>query len=222
MAAKKKDENAMTLYPVETKAITVTIEGTSDLILNQMNARNQRALMGKYTGSGKMVRQDPNMWEDLITQIHWLNPPPMTDTYKESNEAMMSKLLKTNAPCITGFGFKKMLASALRNNDIETYANRLNSSINIRCKRGDLIPVRFSNWGYETKLMPGPMKSQILTYFNHFAGWSADVTIEFTTNVYTAEQIINLVKLAGFGCGIGSGRSSGYGRFTVAGSAVLF
>ena len=34
-------------------------------------------------------------------------------------------------------------------------------------------------------------------------------------NVYSAEQVLNIINLAGFGIGIGSGRSSGYGRYHI-------
>ena len=50
---------------------------------------------------------------------------------------------------------------------------------------------------------------------NRFSGWSAEFTIQFTENVYSLEQIINIINLAGFGLGIGSGRTSGYGRYHV-------
>lgn len=35
--------------------------------------------------------------------------------------------------------------------------------------------------------------------------------------VYSLDQIVNIINLAGFGIGIGSGRTSGYGRFQVVG-----
>ncbi len=39
--------------------------------------------------------------------------------------------------------------------------------------------------------------------------------IQYTENAFSIEQIVNIVNLAGFGNGIGSGRSSGYGRYHV-------
>ena len=54
-----------------------------------------------------------------------------------------------------------------------------------------------------------------LVRMNRFSGWSAEFTIQFTENVYSLEQIINIINLAGFGLGIGSGRTSGYGRYHV-------
>ena len=41
--------------------------------------------------------------------------------------------------------------------------------------------------------------------------------IQYTENAFSIEQIVNIINLAGFGNGIGSGRSSGYGRYHVEG-----
>ena len=57
--------------------------------------------------------------------------------------------------------------------------------------------------------------SPVLTRLNRFGGWSATFTISYMDSVYSAEQIINIVNLAGFGMGIGSGRSRGFGRYHV-------
>lgn len=50
---------------------------------------------------------------------------------------------------------------------------------------------------------------------NRFTGWSAEIELAYVDNIYSIEQIVNIIQLAGFGCGIGSGRTSGYGRFHV-------
>ena len=57
----------------------------------------------------------------------------------------------------------------------------------------------------------------VLVYINRFSGWSSQVHITYTENVYTLDQIVNIINMAGFGLGIGSGRSSGYGRYHVVG-----
>ena len=57
--------------------------------------------------------------------------------------------------------------------------------------------------------------SPVLVRLNRFIGWSADIVVQYLDNVYSEEQIINIVNLAGFGLGIGSGRTSGYGRYSV-------
>ena len=50
---------------------------------------------------------------------------------------------------------------------------------------------------------------------SHFTNWKATFRIDFTDNVYQLENIVNIINLAGFGLGIGSGRTSGYGRYKV-------
>lgn len=59
--------------------------------------------------------------------------------------------------------------------------------------------------------------SPVLVHLSRFSGWSTEIEIAFTENTYSLEQIINIINLAGFGIGIGSGRSSGYGRYHVVG-----
>lgn len=48
-----------------------------------------------------------------------------------------------------------------------------------------------------------------------FSGWKATFTVQFRDNVYSAEQTASIINLAGFGLGIGSGRSSGFGRYHI-------
>ena len=51
---------------------------------------------------------------------------------------------------------------------------------------------------------------------SHFSGWKADFMLDYTDHVYSLEQLVNSINMAGFGLGIGPGRSSGYGRYHVA------
>ena len=55
----------------------------------------------------------------------------------------------------------------------------------------------------------------VLVSLNRFTGWTATFELEFVDSIYSLEQIVNIINLAGFGIGIGSGRSSGFGRYQV-------
>ena len=57
--------------------------------------------------------------------------------------------------------------------------------------------------------------SPVVVRLNHFTNWRASFVINYTDNVYSLSEIVNIINLAGFGLGIGSGRSSGYGRYHV-------
>ena len=208
----KKDNNAIEVMDLQSKIkrMTITITGDSDLVLNKMNQRNVRAL----TGDRKKQREEPNMWEDLITAIHWKNPLPMTDTYIESNEDMMHKLLVENAPCITQFGLKKSFGQTVVRTGIDKYATSFDAAMNIETGNG-LVPIKFASWGYTEQLMSPKRGAPINVCLNHFVGWEATFTIAYMEGVYSRDRIIDVINLAGFSIGIGSGRTSGYGRYHV-------
>lgn len=209
----KKDQNSIELAHINVKHATVTIEGDSDLVLNKMNARNTRTLSAE---DRKKVREVHNRWEDIITAIHWRDPLPCSDTYTECSEEMMGTLLETNAPCISAFGLKKSFGQAVVRNEIDKYATKFDNALNVIAVR-DLVPIKFAEWTVVDKLMSPKRGAPINVLLNHFIGWSAEFRIDYTDHVYSLEQIVNIINLAGFGLGIGSGRSSGYGRYHVTG-----
>ena len=99
-------------------------------------------------------------------------------------------------------------------NEIDKYKTKFDASVNV-ISSGGLVPIRFAEHYVDEKLMSPKKGSPVLVHLNRFSGWSAEATISFTDNTYSLEQIVNIINLAGFGLGIGSGRTSGYGRYHV-------
>ena len=207
--AKKVIEKTVEIKPIVPKKIIVTIEGDSDLILNKMNDVSVKQLTDERKDKAKSLEK-PNEFEKIITSIHWLRGKP-----KEFSEKSLQDALKNNAPCITAFGIKKSLGQAVVRNEIDNYATKFDASVNVLGQGDGLIPIRFSEHNIDEKLMSPKRGAPILVYLNRFSGWSADIVISYIDNVYSDEQILNIINLAGFGIGIGSGRSSGYGRYHV-------
>lgn len=211
----KKDANKIELTNLESKIkhMIVYIEGDSDLVLNKMNARNMRMLTAD---DRKKIRETPNQWEDIITSINWRDPLPMTDTYIESNEEMMYRLLKENAPCISAFGLKKSFGQTVVRNEIDKYSTKLEAAMNIKTSNG-LVPITFAAWGIDERLMSPKRGAPITVRLNHFTGWKASFQVDFMDHVYSKDQLVDIINLSGFSMGIGSGRTSGYGRYHVTG-----
>lgn len=209
--ASKKDEQVIELKPINPTTITITIEGTSDLVLNKMNDPTARALTDARKDKAKTLEK-PDEWEQIITSIHWLNGKP-----KDMSEKGLKDAFKNNAPCLTAFGLKKSFADAVVRNEISQYATKFNASVNVVGQGDNLVPIKFVEHHIDEKLMSPKKGAPVLVRLNRFSGWSADITISFVDTAYSLEQIINIVNLAGFGLGIGSGRSSGYGRYRVVG-----
>ena len=201
-----KKERIIEIQPVKIESATICIEGDGDLVLNKMNARTIRELT-RARESKKTTKEIPNNWEDIITAMHWLNGYPVEDTYRDMNAEVLHDMLTNNAPCITGFGLKKSFCQAVVRNEIDTYSTKFDNAMNVT---NALIPIKFAEHNVDQKLMSPKRGAPVLVYINRFS-------ITYTENVYSLDQIVNIINMAGFGLGIGSGRSSGYGRYHVVG-----
>ena len=193
---------------IDVKQVTVKIVGDGDLILNKMNDVSARQLTDQRKNKAKDL-EVPNEWEQIITDLHWRDGKPT-----DFSEQGLIDALKNNAPCITAFGLKKSFGEAVVRNEIDKFKTKFDPSVN-NIAKGNLIPIKFTEHYIDEKLMSPVRGKPVLVRMNRFSGWSAEFTIQFTENVYSLEQIINIINLAGFGLGIGSGRTSGYGRYHV-------
>lgn len=206
-----KKERIIEVEPVKIEQATIYIEGDGDLVLNKMNARTVRELTAARDGK-KTIKQVPNIWEDIITAVHWRDGIPVSDTYSECSEEILRQMLLDNAPCITGFGLKKSFCQAVVRNEVDTYATKFDNAMNVTNR---LEPIKFAEHFVDKTLMSPKRGAPVLVYINRFSGWSSQIHITYTENVYSLDQIVNIINMAGFGLGIGSGRSSGYGRYHV-------
>ena len=202
----KKD--VIEVKKAEVKTMVVTIVGDGDLVLNKMNDPTARALADARRDKAKNLNK-PNYWEEVITAIHWRDGKPETFSEESMEDALIN-----NAPCITAFGLKKSFGDAVVRNEIDKYKTKFDAGVNIVANNG-LVPIRFAQHFIDEKLMSPKKGSPVLTKLNRFTGWSADICVNYMENAYSMEQIVNIINLAGFGIGIGSGRSSGYGRYHV-------
>lgn len=207
-----KKIEVLEIKEVRPQTITVTIVGDTDLVLNKMNDVTTRQLIDTRKNKAKKI-ETPNVWEEIITSLHWRDGKPTDFSEQGYKEA-----LKNNAPCLTAFGLKKSFGEAVVRLGIDTYSTKFDASVNILAP-GGLVPIRFTEAFIDEKLMAPKKGSPVLVHLNRFTGWSADITISFIDSVYSTEQLVNIINLAGFGIGIGSGRRScGNGRYHIEGS----
>lgn len=204
-----KKTEIIELQPITPKVVTIEIEGDSDLILNKMNDVTKRELTIQRKNKAKST-EEVNEWEKIITSIHWRDGNP-----KEFSEETLKECLLKNAPSIPAFAFKKTIGQAIVRNKVDTYATKWDASVNFL--GNGLVPITFTEHTIDEKLMQPQKGSPVLVKLNRFSGWKAKLKIACLENVYSIEQIVNFINLAGFGIGIGSGKTSGYGRYHVSG-----
>lgn len=209
-----KNEKTIEVKPITINTATITIEGDSDLILNKMDAPTVRLLTDIRKDKSKTMTK-PNQWEEIMTKIHWRDPIDLKP--EEYTEKALEDALKNNAPCLSAFGLKKSFGQAVVRNDIDKYATKFDACMNI-IAANNLVPIRFTEHYVDEKLMSPKRGAPVLSRQNRFCGWSADITVQYVDNgAFSLEQIIQVINLSGFSMGIGSGRTSGYGRYHVTG-----
>lgn len=206
-----KETKAITVKPLTLSTAIITISGDGDLILNKMNDVSTRQLVEQRKNKAKTV-EEVNEWEQVITAMHWRDGKPTEYTRESLEEA-----LKNNAPCITSFGLKKSFEQTVVRCGIDKYSTKFTNSVNVVAVNG-LIPIRFTEHHIDEKLMSPKRGAPVLVRLNRFSGWEADIQIQYVEGgEYSLEQIVQIIGLAGFGGGIGSGRTSGYGRYHIVG-----
>lgn len=203
-------ETIIEIQPISVIHAKITIEGDGDLVLNKMNAPTIRQLTDARKDKAKKLEK-PNEWEQIITSMHWRDGTPANFSEDGLREALIH-----NAPCISSFGLKKSLGQAVVRGGIDKYATKFDAGVNI-VATGGLIPITFAEHFIDEKLMSPKRGAPILARLNRFTGWKATFEIACVETSYSLDSVTNIINLAGFGLGIGSGRSSGYGRYHVIG-----
>lgn len=180
------------IRPLEKKEITVKIRGDS-LLMEKMDM----AVVKKYDKkkAHKLTKEDTRLEsEKTEDKIHYTEDGNVgfpADGFARGMTEVAHKL---------GL-FKKDVRSAVR-------------------VLGNIIPISYKkkvtneSWGKSS----GRTGAPLLIIRPEFQDWSCTLRIRYDASSISAEQIINLLNLAGFHCGLGSWRpqrSGSYGMYEV-------
>jgi hypothetical protein len=183
MVAKGNVEKILIPVPV-TRILRVTVKGTSPLICNKFSAKAKRQIEDKKGQKAKTAKgkSDPEA------------------EYRESLYPLDGK----------GYGFK---ANAFKLAMVAacTYCDGMSK---VYAKgaffvMGDLLLINGKPHMREdmVRVPPGRGGADI-RYRGEFDKWSIDLDIRFNANLISAEQVVNLLSIAGFHIGIGEMRPS--------------
>lgn len=183
---------------VDLQTIEVPIKAIkgSTLLLNKMRDKERQNMLDKVTG--KSV--DKNKIRDL-------------------DQETKEKIWYTDDGQV-GFpasGFKLALVEAAPNTD--SISKKLANSIQVM---GNIIPLKYAKLTTNKAITydSGITKAPRETWRPELHEWSCKLTICFNAKLMTAEQIVGLIRLAGFHIGIGSWRP--YTKKTGGGSHGMF
>lgn len=192
-----KDEKEVKLPALEIRRMKVKVRGVSPLIVNAFSNKAKEEMAAKQQKQARLAKaaKDP---------VACFNA---------------ARYVVNGKDCITAITMKKAIMTAATFAD--EYKTHIGMCLFVRGSEGngDFIPILGSKPQMrEDVVRVGTMtKTADLRYRPEYVDWSAEFVIEYNARVLTADQVLNLVSIAGFSCGVCEWRpqkgGGDYGRF---------
>lgn len=217
--AKKNEAAIIEIKPINIVTTTVRIAGDTPLIMHRWSEKAKRMILEKQMKKTKSsAKEAKNPIEDFIESIYWMEGKPSEYTEEAFDEA-----------CRNGarFGFpvtaikQATISSAYRNGITKDMAS-LRGAFFIAGEGPDLLAeVKGCTPTMREDMVRVGMGVADIRFRGEFANWYMDLQVSYNANgAYTLDQIINLINVGGFSCGIGEWRpekDGNYGMYHVAG-----
>lgn len=217
--AKKNEAAIIEIKPINIVTTTVRIAGDTPLIMHRWSEKAKRMILEKQMKKTKSsAKEAKNPVEDFIESIYWMEGKPTEYTEEAFEEA-----------CRNGarFGFpvtaikQATISSAYRNGITKDMAS-LRGAFFIAGEGSELLAeVKGCTPTMREDMVRVGMGVADIRFRGEFANWYMDLQVSYNANgAYTLDQIINLINVGGFSCGIGEWRpekDGNYGMYHVAG-----
>ena len=218
MAITKKAE-VIEVRPVEMNTIIVRIVGTTPLIVHKWSEKAKKEILDKQMNATKTKKKDTkNPVADFISGAYWMTGEPEEPT-AEAFKAAVAAGAKWGFPVTA---IKQAAIMAASRNGIDVKTTTLRGSFFIRGEGNDMlaeIKGCVPEMREDMVRVGGISKVADIRFRPMFKNWHMDLVIDYNANgMITPEQIINLINLGGFTCGIGEWRpekDGSYGMFKV-------
>lgn len=218
MATKQKTQEVITIKPVEIRKVIIRIRGTAPLIMHKWSEKAKKMILDKQTKATKTKGHELKVpVEDFISSAYWITEEPTGNTDEEC-EIAFSNAVENGARW--GFpvtAIKQATIMAASRNDIDIKTTTLRGCFFIKGEGPDqLAEVKgcVPHMREDMVRVGGMSKTADIRHRAQFDDWYMDLEISYNENgPITIEQIVNLINLGGFTCGIGEWRPEKDGIF---------
>jgi len=163
--------------------VTIGVKGTTPLIVHRFAEKARKEMLDKQmkkARSGKEAK-DPN--KDYLGSIYFLEDKK-----------------RSGFPAV---GFKAAMVRAGK--QLGYTMTDLRGMFFVKADEGDLIQIHGDHRMREDIVRLNGGTSDI-RFRAEYPEWNADITIQYNANAISAEELVKLVEVAGFACGIGEWR----------------
>lgn len=212
-----QDPSSITIPAFVKERLVITIKGDSDLLLNKMTAEAEQELVANQTGKAKKAKEPINMYQRLISGVHWMDNfddmvhavvnPETGRKMPEYTAEAYQELLMNNRIGYDASGIKKGLLDAAVRVLGESKSTIINANLQVVPEKKNLVPINFNGtYDIDESVITNWKGNAFLTYRNVFPNWDMNITVEYLPSNISADQVIQLFQAMGFAGGLGSHR----------------
>ena len=188
--ATPKEVQAITLQPIQRGHLVLTIVGDTPLVAHRFSAKARKQIADKQQGAARQ-KKAPKVPED------------------EFNEARY--LLDDGRDGFPAAALKKAVMSAFRFAD---GIKKIEIAGALHVQPGaELVPIDGAEPVRREDAVRVGMGTTDLRYRPEYREWGMTFDVLFNARAISAEQIVNLFNIAGFGIGVGEGRPERGGQW---------
>ena len=214
MANTKKTTEVITIKPIEKVSAEITIVGETPLIVHAWSEKAKKEMLDAQQGKAKGKKKEyKNPVADFIRSMYWLNGMPEIPegATEEECEVIFNKAIEKGAK----FGFpavaiKKAAVSAAYRQGITKDKVSANGSFWLMgVDDPEFVEI-------ETEEPPVMREDMVkigmgtadIRYRGEFKNWKCRCKVSYLKDgVFSLENIISMINLGGFSCGLGEWRT---------------
>lgn len=212
-----------TIEPLKETKLRLELIGDTDLILHKRSRYYEQAECWKQahdkgTKMPEIYNQGKNIWEGLITGIHWEKPITFHDEdISLYTQEEWESYMKDNRPCILTQAFKKAFTETFITFFKDSTGKKGTDIKRSLSMAGSICPVTFSDVEVVSNIVPtsGISASPVLCSSNVFHNWRTTIEVSCPDIVFPHETVLQLIETSGKYIGIGTQRANGNGRYHI-------
>lgn len=212
-----------TIGPLKETTLRLELIGDTDLILHKRSRYYEQAECWKQahdkgTKMPEIYNQSKNIWEGLITGIHWEKPITFHDEdISLYTQEEWESYMKDNRPCILTQAFKKAFTETFITFFKDSTGKKGTDIKRSLSMAGSICPVTFSDVEVVSNIVPtsGISASPVLCSSNVFHNWRTTIEVSCPDIVFPHETVLQLIETSGKYIGIGTQRANGNGRYHI-------
>lgn len=211
MATKTNNEQVITIPALDIRTATVKIVGDSPLIMHKWSEKAKKEILDKQMKKAKSKGHDAkDPFADFISSMYWLDGEPENKT-PDGFAAALEDGARFGFPSTA---VKAAAVAAAYRAGITKNMVSMNGAFHIL---GEFVEIHGEPVMREDMVRVG-MGVADIRYRGEFPEWWSSFTVRYNSAVLSLEQLINMINMGGFACGIGEWRAEKggvYGSFHV-------